>query len=90
MIRGIVRLALGVVLVLAVLIIFISPAIDLPPTALRSLKMANLLFFAIALGGKVLVTGLAGVVRYPAFDVAPYPGPAIVEDRVNLNCTRLC
>ena len=44
------KLVIVVLLLLSVATIFISPAVDLQPTALRALQLANLFFAFLALG----------------------------------------
>ena len=79
-----------ILLMLSVVAIFVSPAVDLQPTALRALKSANLLFAALVLAGSALCARI---------HVAPEPIGTIVErhsvlspppDLLELNCTRLC
>ena len=47
------RFGLVVLLFLSVMIIFIAPSVDLQPTALRAIQMANMLFAMLALAGTV-------------------------------------
>ena len=77
-------------LLLSVLIIFVSPAIGLEPTALRALKMADLLFAAIALAGTIVVTGLSGEFKHLVASIHFFFMLARIANRVDLNCTRLC
>jgi hypothetical protein len=85
-----VKIGAVVLLVLSVLTIFISPAVDLQPTALRALKMANLLFAFLALAGTAFSARLnlppSRIAATFEIDYALLPPP----DFIDLNCTRLC
>ena len=79
-----------ILLLLSVITIFISPAVDLQPTALRALQLANMVFAMLALAG----TTWSARVRVPlnpattpfACDCVWAPTPALID----LNCVRLC
>ncbi|HUO24456.1 MAG TPA: hypothetical protein VMU61_02245 [Candidatus Aquilonibacter sp.] len=86
------RFKLGVVilLLLSVIAIFISPAVDLQPTALRAVQLANLLFAVLALAGSAVSTRLdvsiGRLATVSGRDYSPLPAP----DLVVLNCARIC
>ena len=84
------RFLVAFLLLLAVLIVFISPAVDLEPSALKALHMATLLFAALALAGTVLALGdqivLERFVDALAFHSPPHP----TESLLDLECSRLC
>lgn len=79
-----------ILLLLSVLTIFISPAVDLQPTALRAVQLANMLFAVLALAG----TSLTACLSRPTVRVAgafEHASPLVpAQDLIDLNCTRLC
>lgn len=84
------KVAVIILLLLSVIVIFVSPAVDLQPTALRALKFANVLFAALLLAG----TALWAHLRVASEPITPIdkrhsvlsPPPDLLE----LNCARLC
>ncbi|HUA16753.1 MAG TPA: hypothetical protein VMG31_15775 [Verrucomicrobiae bacterium] len=84
------KLRVAMLLLLVVTAIFASPAVDLQPTALRALQLANLFFAALALAGTACATGFYITVQF--FDPPPgwHPTLARTADRLELNCSRLC
>jgi uncharacterized membrane protein len=84
------KVGLVIFVLLVVMIIFISPAVDLEPTALRSIQMANLLFALLALAGITVSANLHPSKSTGApnveFSCIWTPKP----DLVDLNCVRLC
>lgn len=86
-----IRVKLVVLLLTGIIIIFVLPAADLPPTALRSLKMANALMAGFALAGLYLSSLFRSVNHLPTAPVAAHRnGPPRPPDLLNLNCARLC
>ena len=85
-----IRVKLVVLLLTGIIIVFVSPAADLPPTALRSLKMANALMAGFALAGLYLSSLFRSVYLPTAAAAAPRDGSPRPPDLLNLNCTRLC
>ncbi|MGA8151259.1 MAG: hypothetical protein WB952_09945 [Terriglobales bacterium] len=85
-----VKLGMVILLLLSMIAIFISPAVDLEPTALRAANLANLLFALLALAGTVLTARfdvpISPVASTFERECALLPAP----DLVDLNCTRLC
>lgn len=84
-------LGVAILLILSVTAIFISPAIDLQPTALRALQLANMLFAVLVLLGTSVLALLFSkchtvltVVEWDCFSPPP------TSDLVELNCTRRC
>lgn len=79
-----------ILLLLSVIAIFVSPAVDLQPTALRAMKCASLLFAALLLAGTALCARLQvpiGSLRRIAENQSfPSPPPDLLE----LICVRLC
>jgi hypothetical protein len=88
--RNILKVGLVILLLLSVIAVFISPAADLAPTAMRAVKLANLLFSVLALAG---IAVIAHVHRH---DVAVSDTCEVdyilrsAPDLVVLNCTLLC
>ena len=85
------KLGLVILLLLCVITVFVSPFVNLEPSAMRAMKSADLLFAALALAGAVVFGRTSAVgwrvsgVRYEALG-AQQPAP----DLVKLNCARLC
>ena len=79
-----------VILLLAVTVVFVSPAVDLEPTALRAAQAASLLFAMIALAGSFIASGLHTscfhLVAILRSEIVSFCAP----DLVDLNCNRLC
>ena len=80
------------VLVATIGIVFVAPAVDLEPTAMRATRAASATLLAIAAVGQ-MVTSLSLLLR------SQFQTSAIYLDRwndllktslVDLNCTRLC
>ena len=84
------RFGLVVVLLLIVTAIFISPAVDLEPTALRAMQMANMLFAMLALAGIAVAAHLHHHVSPTAETLECNRVCIPPADIVDLNCTRLC
>lgn len=84
------RFMVVMLLLACVTTIFVSPAVNLQPTALRALKFSNVLFAVLALAA----TALWGCLQVPLetattiverhFVLAPPP------ELFELNCARLC
>jgi hypothetical protein len=79
--------ALALCLLLAIAYVFVLPAFDIDPTALRASRHAISLFLAIAAAGSMLtIFRPAALLRlYQSFP-APQSGPNLID----LTCTRLC
>ncbi len=78
-------------LLVSAITMFISAAVDFPPTALRAVRFGNLLFAVLALAGTAATARSScppTVYRVRIFerDRALLAAP----DLVDLNCTRLC
>jgi hypothetical protein len=84
------KFAMVILLLLSVIIIFISPAVDLQPTALRSVQLANMLFAVLALAGTALAACFSGP-TLPVAEALEHASALVpAQDLVDLNCTRLC
>jgi hypothetical protein len=81
------RIIVGVVL-LAVMLVFVAPAVDLAPTALRSAKAALNFFAAIACLIILPYAASSSSLRASSFDVL-IPGQAS-NNVLDLICSRLC
>ena len=84
------KLGIVIVLVLSVMVVFVSPAVDLEPTALRALKAAKMLFAALVLAGTAIAACLS--VSFPSLGIvieSPH-SEASAASLVDLNCARLC
>ena len=84
------KVGLVIFVLLTVMIIFISPAVDLEPTALRSIQMANLLFAMLAVAGITISDYL-----HLSIGAAAPNGEfsclwTLKSDLVDMNCIRLC
>lgn len=82
------KLVLVVFLLVSITAIFVSPAVDLEPTALRSLQLLNTLFAVLALAGLGAMRLHASIVLATIGGVDDFLTPA--PDLIDLNCTRLC
>lgn len=79
----------ALVLLIAVLVVFISPAVDLDPTALRSMRSAQ----ALLMGILAIATALTGFLSQVLLALVPMRDDflVIVDDHLfDLNCSRLC
>jgi hypothetical protein len=88
--RTVSKLTLVTLLLLTVLTVFISPAVDLQPTALRALQAANMLFAALALAGHLLAADITTLISWTAGTSDLHLALPRTEDILELNCTRLC
>ena len=79
---------IALLLLVVVVAVCISPAVDLEPTALRSVRVANLMFAALAL--IVLSVGLNRVMRLAHAAVGLWPLALTTDGILELNCSRLC
>ena len=79
----------ALLLLLIVVAICISPFVNLEPTTLKSVRVANLLFAALAFL-VVLAATIDGATR--AFDAAAGVSPPLVtaESTLELNCIHVC
>jgi hypothetical protein len=84
------KIGIIVALVVCVMVVFVSPAVSLEPTALRASKAANLLLAALLLAGSLVAALLhicfAHFVIRQEFDTPV----ARAADLVDLNCVRRC
>ena len=84
------KLVIVVLLLLSVATIFVSPAVDLQPTALRALQLANLFFAFLALGA----SAASALLEVPLSRVGStierewFLAPSL--SLLDLNCVRLC
>lgn len=58
------KLGIVIVLVLSVMVVFVSPTVDLEPSALRALKAANMVLAALVLAGTAIAAFLS--VSFPS------------------------
>jgi hypothetical protein len=79
-----------ILLLLSVITIFISPAVDLQPTALRALKLATMLLAFLALAATGVSTHLQVVLRRGTTTAECGCVWVPVPNLVDLNCTRRC
>ena len=84
------KLGIVIVLVLSVMVVFVSPAVDLEPTALRALKAAKMLFAALVLAGTAIAACLRVSFPSPGIVLEFHPIEASAASLVDLNCARLC
>ncbi len=84
------KFAVVVLLLLSLMTIFISPAADLQPTALRSLQLANLLFAVLALAGTAVSSQLNESINPIAITSEDDFAWVSTPNLIDLNCTRLC
>jgi len=79
-----------VILLLAVIVVFVSPAVDLEPTALRAAQAATLLFALLALAGSFIARSLQAPCLHLVAISRTERVPFFAPDLVDLNCNRLC
>jgi len=79
-----------VILLLAVTVVFVSPAVDLEPTALRAAQAASLLFAVLALAGSFIASILQASSLHLIAILKSESVPFFAHDLVDLNCNRLC
>ena len=83
------KIAVLMLLLLTVVVVFVSPLVDLEPTVLRHLQASVLLFFAL-----VLVCGLtANQAGSCCYCLVPDNSASLRKDslsRIHLTCVRLC
>ena len=74
----------------SVIAVLICPVIDLQPTALRAVKISNLLLAGLTLAALVSLSGIPPVIRHRD----RLPGTRRLSgqtwDLFDLNCARLC
>ncbi len=79
----------AVLLVLSVLVVFVSPAVELQPTAVRAGQCALVIAFALMAAAFIL----CGIRKAPVALPAPTSSPGLVNSALELlefECTRLC
>jgi hypothetical protein len=79
-----------VILLLAVTVVFVSPAVDLEPTALRAAQAASLLFAVLSLAGSFIASNLHTSSLQLVAILTSGSAPFFPPDLVDLNCNRLC
>jgi len=79
-----------VILLVAVTVIFVSPAVDLEPTALRAAQAASLLLAVLALAGSFLASILHAPCLHLVAILTTESAAFFAPDLVDLNCNRLC
>ncbi len=85
---GKVKVTIAVCLLLVVAYIFVLPAFDIDPTALRAARNADLLFFAIAAAASALTLLRP---RLGIFLLSPdFAHSSVSSNLIDLTCTRLC
>jgi hypothetical protein len=82
-----VRVAVSVLLLLAVTSIFLLPSVDLDPTTLRAARFSALLFMAIVAGASVLNSLLIPLHSPLGTPVGSSPP---LTDLIDFTCSRLC
>jgi hypothetical protein len=84
------KLGIVIVLVLSVTVVFVSPQVDLEPSALRALKASNMVFAALVLAGTAIAAYLS--VSFPSIGMILefHRIEASAASLVDLNCARLC
>ncbi len=88
--KGAIKVVVGVVLLLSVLVVFVAPAVDLEPTALRAMQAASLLFAVLALAGTTVAATLTVHNPFLGPTSGVHPIGTTTASLVDLNCVRLC
>ncbi len=90
LVKSLLKPVMVILLLLSVIAIFVSPAVDLQPTALRAVQYASLLFAVLLSAGTVCLAllhfpfGQTSIFVKRYFILAPPP------DLLDLNCALLC
>ncbi len=84
------QLVLVILLLLSVIAIFASPAVDLEPTALRAMKTAGLLVATLLLACSVVCGLLQALLGHASVIVDRHSVLAPPLDLLKLNCALLC
>jgi uncharacterized membrane protein len=79
-----------VILLLAVTVVFVSPAVDLEPTALRAAQAASLLFAVLSVAGSFIASNLHTSSLHLVAILSSESVPFFATDLVDMNCNRLC
>jgi hypothetical protein len=84
------KLAIVILLLLSVIAIFVSPAVDLQPTAMRAMKFVGLLFAALLLAGAALCARLSLCLDTIATVIRSHSLLEPPPELFALNCALLC
>ena len=79
------RIVIAVVLALGIIVLFVLPAYDVPPTAMRSWQAAKILALTISFLAVLFLIAAIPAGLHPEV-LLRTPAPDIVD----LTCTRLC
>jgi len=88
-----IQILLAIAIILAVAIVFIAPSVDLDPSALRAVRAAALIFFAIFLAGNCLAGHCSTQISEPFLLFNALNGERTFlfdANLVDLYCARLC
>jgi len=77
-------------LLLSMMAVFVSPMVDLEPSALRALQAASLFFAAIVLAGSLFTGLLSPFLTSLEMVSGLSPIEALVADLMDLICVPLC
>ena len=78
------------VTVVAILVLFVSPVLDLEPSAMRAMRQAHIFFHAFAAAASMLVYLLSRQDEFFRWRFEVYPARRDELDLSDLNCARLC
>jgi quinol-cytochrome oxidoreductase complex cytochrome b subunit len=78
------------VTVVAIVVLFVSPVLDLEPSAMRAMRQAHIFFHAFAAAASMLLYLLAKHSDFFAWSFESHPARQDDPDLFDLNCTRLC
>ena len=84
------KLGMVILLSLSVIAIFVSPAVDLQPTALRAMKCATLLFAVLLFVGTISCARFRVLPGRAAVGTERHSGLSSTPDLLKLNCALLC
>ncbi len=76
--------------VVAILVLFVSPVLDMEPSAMRAMRHAHIFFHAFAAAASMLLYLLAKHADFFAWAFEVHPARQDGPDLFDLNCTRLC
>jgi hypothetical protein len=79
-----------IILLLTVTVVFVSPAVDLEPTALRAAQASALLFAILSLAGSFVADILRSSGPHFVAVNSNETVPFFASELLDLNCTRLC
>jgi quinol-cytochrome oxidoreductase complex cytochrome b subunit len=89
-VKDLFQIVLVAATVVAILVLFVSPALDLEPSAMRAMRHAHIFFHAFAAAASMLLYLLTKHPEFFGWVSEAHPARQDGPDLFDLNCTRLC